>query len=320
MDRPKGDGASRVPEIWVRQVAEEVLRRMGSGNAQQPGGFTASSSSPAPLCAGSPQSSAAPASSTQCAQCSAPCMGAQGAEDHHRVLLEHGVERLTCCTAAGAVDLRLASMIDHTLLKPEATDREIARLCEEAHCHGFATVCIQPIWVALAARILQGSRARVCTVIGFPHGANRHEVKAYETQLAVAQGAREIDMVLPIGAMKSGDLPTVSRHIRSVVRAALPGIVTKVILETAFLSREEKVAACRIAREEGATFVKTSTGFGPSGATLEDVRLMRETVGPQMGVKAAGGIRDRQTALRMLEAGATRIGASASIRIAAGAN
>jgi deoxyribose-phosphate aldolase len=303
MDRP-GD---RVPEIWVRQVAEEVLRRMGASGADKVSGPSPGSDSTAAPCTG-------------CSGCSAPCMGARGAEDHHRILLEHGVERLTCSAAAGAVDRRLAAMIDHTLLKPEATDREIARLCEEAHCHGFATVCVQPIWVGLAARILTGSRARVCTVIGFPHGANRHEVKAYETQIAVAQGAREIDMVIPVGAMKSGDLTTVARHVRSVVRSALPGIVTKVILETAFLDREEKIAACRVAREEGATFVKTSTGFGPSGATLEDVRLMREAVGPQMGVKAAGGIRDRATALSMLEAGATRIGASASIRIAGGSN
>jgi len=208
-------------------------------------------------------------------------------------------------------------MIDHTLLRPDATARDIEALCSEALCLGVATVCVQPIWVPAAARALEHSPVKVCTVVGFPHGANRPEVKAYETQLAVAQGAREIDMVIPVGAFKGGDTRSVAEHIRAVVRAARAGILVKVILETAFLSREEKITACTIARAEGAHFVKTSTGFGPSGATLPDVRLMREVVGPAMGVKAAGGIRDRETAVAMIEAGADRIGASASVRIAA---
>ncbi len=289
----------------VRQVTQEVLRRLGGAEAigGTPPGASAGS------CAG-------------CASgCSSPCALAAGAPesaDRVRLLAEYGVERITCCPTVAALDRGLASRIDHTLLRPDATDREIAKLCEEAHCFGFATVCVQPLWVPLAARALEGSRARVCTVIGFPHGATRSEVKAYETQLAVGQGAREVDMVIPVGAMKSGDLRTVAGHIRAVVRAAVPGVITKVILETAFLTDAEKTAACRIARDEGATFVKTSTGFGPSGATVADVKLMREAVGPGMGVKAAGGIRDRETAIRMVEAGATRIGASASIRIATG--
>lgn len=316
-----------VPELWVRQIAEEVLRRMQAtptplattlGCSGPPASREARLSDPCLTCP-EPGSCPSPAAGLETAETGAPAAGrAEDAERQYRLLLEHGVERVACCPRLGGLDRRLAGLIDHTLLKPEATDRQIAQLCEEAHCFGFATVCIQPIWVPLACRVLDGSRVKVCTVVGFPHGANRGEVKAYETQLAVGQGAREIDMVIPVGALKSGDLPTVARHIRGVVKAAIPGVVTKVILETAFLSREEKVAACRAARDEGATFVKTSTGFGPSGATLEDVRLMRETVGPRMGIKAAGGIRDRETAVEMVQAGATRIGASASIRIASG--
>jgi deoxyribose-phosphate aldolase len=295
------DSKPQIPETWIRQVAEEVVRRLGSSAA----GMAPAGAAPGPHCPECPPGGT----------CAPPVRACDGGE-HYQILIEHGVERVACCPSLGSVDRRLAAMIDHTLLKPDATDREIARLCEEAHCYGFATVCLQPIWVPLAVRVLEGSRCRVCTVVGFPHGANRAEVKAYETRLAVGQGAREIDMVIPIGAMKSGDEKCVATHIRAVVKAAIPGVVTKVILETAFLTDGEKRAACRIARAEGATFVKTSTGFGPSGATLDDIRLMRETVGPHMGVKAAGGIRDRETAVRMVEAGATRIGASASIRIA----
>ncbi|MCA9729779.1 MAG: deoxyribose-phosphate aldolase, partial [Candidatus Eisenbacteria bacterium] len=175
---------------------------------------------------------------------------------------------------------------------------------------------VQPIWVPLAARILEDSRVKVCTVIGFPHGANRAEVKGYETEVAVAQGAREVDMVIPIGMMKSGDHRTVAAHVRAVVRAAMAGVVVKVILENAYLTDEEKRHASRISKEEGAHFVKTSTGFGPTGATLDDVRLMRAEVGPNVGVKAAGGIRDTEGARAMVAAGANRIGASASVRIA----
>jgi deoxyribose-phosphate aldolase len=311
-----------VPELWVRQIAEEVLRRLGEKDGATPGSAVPASAASgaarsASPCAGCPNQGCCPTRSAE-PTTGAVCAMAENAGDHYNLLLEHGVERVTCCPHIASLDRRLAGLIDHTILKPEATDREIAQLCEEAHCHAFATVCIQPIWVPLAVRLLEGTKVRVCTVVGFPHGANREEVKAYETRLAVGQGAREIDMVIPVGALKSGDLRTVARHVRGVVHAAIPGITTKVILETAFLTKEEKVAACRIARDEGATFVKTSTGFGPSGASLDDVRLMRETVGPRMGVKAAGGIRDRETAVKMVEAGATRIGASASIRITTG--
>ncbi len=212
-------------------------------------------------------------------------------------------------------DAALAALIDHTLLRPDATEAQIRALCEEALLYHFAAVCIQPMWVTLAARLLEGSPVKVCTVVGFPLGATEPGVKAHETMVAVAQGAREIDMVLPVGAMKAGRADVVRRHVVAVLEACRPGIVTKVILETALLDDEEKRAACRICREEGASFVKTSTGFGPAGATVEDVRLMRAEVGPTVGVKAAGGIRDRHTALAMIEAGANRIGASASVRI-----
>lgn len=292
----------------------------GGGTGGAPPSGYGSPASPTGFCGCGGGSASAVACGTASGSAIAGCRipGFEHGHDVDRMTLlrEHGVARIGCLPGVGQVDAALAAMIDHTLLRPEATDREIVRLCEEAHCHGFATVCVQPIWVPLAARVLEQSRVRVCTVVGFPHGANRAEVKAYETQLAVAQGAREVDMVIPIGALKSGDLRTVSAHVRAVVRAAIPGVVTKVILETAYLTDEEKRAASRIVRDEGAHFVKTSTGFASAGATLDDVRLMREAVGPSLGVKAAGGIRDRSLAEKMVAAGATRIGASASIQIA----
>ncbi|MBD3334795.1 MAG: deoxyribose-phosphate aldolase [Candidatus Eisenbacteria bacterium] len=211
----------------------------------------------------------------------------------------------------------LAPLIDHTLLKPEATEEQLLHLCAEAREFNFASVCVQPRYVTLVARALRGSPVAVCTVVGFPHGANEPEVKAFEAQLAVSRGAREIDMVIPVGAAKSGRWDAVRDDIRGVVRAVPPPALSKVILETAFLTDAEKREACRLAKEEGAAFVKTSTGFGPGGATLDDVRLMREVVGPGLGIKAAGGIRDEATARRMVEAGATRIGASASVKIVA---
>ncbi len=216
---------------------------------------------------------------------------------------------------AGASGREIASLIDHTLLRPDATEREIIQLCLEARRYGFAAACLAPIWVPVAARQLDGAGSRVCTVVGFPHGSNPAEAKACETALAVDQGAREIDMVIPVGAMKSGEVAVVADHIRAVVRAAGSGAIVKVILECCYLADAEKIAVCRIARDEGAAFVKTSTGFGSSGATVEDVHLMRAAAGAGMGVKAAGGIRDRQTALSMIEAGATRLGTSASVRI-----
>ena len=212
----------------------------------------------------------------------------------------------------------LAKMIDHTLLKPEATETQIRRLCAEAREHEFMSVCVNPYWVPLCAELLSGSDVRVCTVIGFPLGANRSEIKAVEAEDAVARGAREVDMVINVGALKSGRLDVVRNDIRAVVEAVAGEALVKVILETGLLTDEEKVTACRLAQEAGADFVKTSTGFGYGGATVADVALMRRTVGPEMGVKASGGVRDTATALAMIEAGATRIGASAGVAILAG--
>ncbi|WP_309863816.1 deoxyribose-phosphate aldolase [Desmospora profundinema] len=211
----------------------------------------------------------------------------------------------------------LASLIDHTLLKPEATADQIDRLCEEAAEHHFASVCVNPYWVARSAEKLKGTDVKVCTVVGFPLGASHSVVKAAETKQAIRDGAGEIDMVMNIGALKSGDTDTVRQDIAAVVKAA-DGVLVKVILETGLLSEDEIRTASEQAKEAGAHFVKTSTGFGYGGATVEAVALMRQTVGPKMGVKASGGVRDRQTAKAMVQAGATRIGASASVAIVTG--
>jgi deoxyribose-phosphate aldolase len=209
----------------------------------------------------------------------------------------------------------LASLIDHTLLAPDADDERIRRVCEEAIRFGFATVCINPVWIRLAARELAGTAVDVCTVVGFPLGANNPDVKIYETRRALTDGADEIDMVMNIGAFKSKDFRKTEEDIFGIVRCCQEsGALSKVIIETALLDREEKVDACRLVATLGADFVKTSTGFGP-GATVEDVALMSRVVGEKVGVKAAGGIRDAVTAGRMVEAGATRIGTSAGIRI-----
>lgn len=211
----------------------------------------------------------------------------------------------------------LAAFIDHTLLKPDATTEAIDQLCREAVEYRFASVCVNPSNVTRAVRNLDKTGIPVAAVVGFPLGANSTEIKAMETRDAVAHGAREIDMVMNIGALKNGDYRTVFKDIESVVQAA-PGCIVKVILETALLTMDEKVAACILAKAAGAGFVKTSTGFGSQGATPEDVALMRRIVGPEMGVKASGGIRDTATARAMLAAGATRLGASASVAIVKG--
>nr|PZN41774.1 MAG: deoxyribose-phosphate aldolase [Bacillota bacterium] len=214
-------------------------------------------------------------------------------------------------------DRSLARLIDHTLLKPEATEEQIRRLCAEARHYGFAAVCVNPWWVPLCVQELKGTGVKVATVIGFPLGATTTEAKAFEARQAVEAGAEELDMVINVGALKSGHLDRVQEDIAAVVRAAA-GRVVKVILETGLLTDEEKVTACRLAVAAGAHFVKTSTGFGPGGATVADVRLMRQTVGDQVGVKASGGIRDHATAVAMVEAGASRIGASSSVAIVTG--
>ena len=240
--------------------------------------------------------------------------------DDVNAIINCGADRIAAANGVGeqVSDPKIAGMIDHTLLKPDATVEQIRKLCEEAKMYKFASVCINPTHVALASKLLEGTEVKVCTVIGFPLGASTPTAKAIETRDAIANGAHEIDMVINIGALKSGDDELVRRDIQAVVDAAKGKAIVKVILETALLTDEEKVKACLLAKMAGADFVKTSTGFGPSGATVEDVALMRKTVGPEMGVKAAGGIRSFETAKAMVEAGATRIGASASIAIAKG--
>jgi len=210
----------------------------------------------------------------------------------------------------------LARFFDHTLLKPEATQAQVEALCQEAIRYGFYAVCVNPSYVSLATSVLKGTGIKVCSVVGFPLGATLPEVKAFEAEKVIAMGAEEIDMVMNIGAMKSGDYALVRDDIAKVVEVAHgAGALVKVILETALLTAEEKAMACQLAMEAGADFVKTSTGFGPGGATVEDVRLMRATVGDRMGVKAAGGISSLDQALAMIEAGANRIGASRSVKI-----
>jgi deoxyribose-phosphate aldolase len=209
---------------------------------------------------------------------------------------------------------QLAPMIDHTLLKPGATREELVQLCEEARRYGFASVCVSPENVALCARLLEGSRVKPISVVGFPSGTGATAAKVVETQAAIAAGAAEIDMVLHRGRLKEKDYASVERDIREVVEAARPRPV-KVILETGALSREEKVIACALAKAAGAAFVKTSTGFGPGGATVEDVALMRQIVGDEVGVKASGGVRTAADARRMIAAGANRLGTSASVAI-----
>jgi deoxyribose-phosphate aldolase len=230
-----------------------------------------------------------------------------------------GASRLTSQLGNIPDDPDIASMIDHTLLKPDATADQIAQLCYEARKYNFASVCVNPTHVKLCAELLQGTQVKVCTVIGFPLGASAPEVKAFEAQTALKDGATEIDMVLNIGALKAGDLTLAARDIHEVVKVGhAAGAIVKVIIETSLLSNEEKVTACLLSKEAGADFVKTSTGFSGGGATVEDVSLMKRVVGPDMGVKASGGVRDFEDAQSMVQAGATRLGASAGVKIVQG--
>lgn len=212
----------------------------------------------------------------------------------------------------------LATYIDHTLLKPEATEEEIAVIVQEAIESRFASVCVNPYWIPFCAKGLKDTNVKVCTVIGFPLGATSTETKAFEADLAIQNGATEVDMVINIGALKSGQHDEVLKDIAEVVKVAKGKALTKVIIETSLLTTEEKVKACQLAKQARADYVKTSTGFSGGGATIEDVRLMRETVGTEMGVKASGGVRDLETMEAMISAGATRIGASAGVNIIQG--
>jgi deoxyribose-phosphate aldolase len=230
-----------------------------------------------------------------------------------------GAERLTTSLGFVPQDPSMASYIDHTLLKPEATPDQVATLCEEARTYKFASVCVNPVNVQQCADLLRGSTVKVCSVIGFPLGATMTEVKVFETVKAMEHGATEIDMVINIGALKARKLDLVARDIREIVNAVhAHGGLLKVIIETALLTDEEKVIACLLSKEAGADYVKTSTGFSTGGATIQDVSLMRRVVGPTIGVKAAGGIRSREDAETMVSVGATRLGASAGVKIIQG--
>jgi deoxyribose-phosphate aldolase len=235
--------------------------------------------------------------------------------DRLRGVIDAGATRLGLHAEGGAA-AGVAAMIDHTLLKPDASRTEIEALCREAAQFAFASVCVNPTWVAECARRLAGSGVKVCSVVGFPLGATTADMKHYETRRAIFDGAREIDMVINVGALKSGDLRLVERDIEAVASPCREsGALSKVIIEAALLTDDEKVTACTLAKAAGADYVKTSTGFGPGGATVADVALMRRVVGDEMGVKAAGGVRDLEGLKAMVAAGATRIGASAGVRI-----
>jgi deoxyribose-phosphate aldolase len=246
------------------------------------------------------------------------CVGdcAAHSADKVRSVVAAGATRISYNGSGADVPTDLAGFIDHTLLKPEASAKEVDLLCEEAIRFHFASVCVNPAWVKRVADNLKGSDVLTCSVVGFPLGATPPEIKAMEARRAIRDGAREIDMVLNIGALKSGEFATVERDIAGVADACREaGAVCKVIIEAVLLTDEEKVVASRLAKKAKADYVKTSTGFGPGGATVYDVALMREAVGPEMGVKASGGIRTAEDVRQMIAAGATRIGASAGVQI-----
>lgn len=232
-------------------------------------------------------------------------------------IVDAGASRIATVLGDTATSRDWASLIDHTLLKPEANEADIRKLCDEAAKFGFASVCVNPAWVKKASQFVKGSGVPVCTVIGFPLGATLPDVKAYEARRAIFNGASEVDMVINVGALKSGDVCAVEDDIRAVAEAAHENaVLCKVIIETALLTDEEKVKACRASKNAGADFVKTSTGFSKGGATVEDIALMRRTVGSSLGVKASGGVKGIDDARAMFEAGATRIGASVGVKIA----
>ncbi len=254
-------------------------------------------------------------SCSSCGQCASKKSGLVGK------MIDIGAARISGTTGIGGkgIDVKMASMIDHTLLKPDATKDDLAKICKEAAQYNFATVCVNSVNIPFVARQLKGSSVKPIAVVGFPLGAASTHAKVCEARDAISAGALEIDMVINLGALKSKDYRTVYEDIKAVVEASKPYIV-KVIIESASLDHDEKVAACVLSKSAGAAFVKTSTGFGPGGATVEDVALMRKIVGSDMEVKASGGIRTREDAVAMVAAGADRIGASASIAIVTGVN
>jgi deoxyribose-phosphate aldolase len=257
----------------------------------------------------------AAASARPSARCRCHAVFEECCPDRLQGVLDAGATRVGV-HASGGAPAGVASMIDHTLLKPDATRHDIEELCREAAKFNFATVCVNPTWVALAAERLASTAVKVCSVVGFPLGATTPDVKEYETRRAIFDGAREIDMVINVGSLKSGDLRRVERDIEAVTAVCRDaGALSKVIIEAALLTDDEKVTACTIAKAAAADYVKTSTGFGPGGATVADVALMRRIVGPDMGVKAAGGVRDLEGLKAMVAAGASRVGASAGVKI-----
>jgi deoxyribose-phosphate aldolase len=283
-------------DILVAQIGDEIMARLGGG---APASRTGEGLNlPNQVCPGCTQ------------RCAETCAS------NTKQILAAGADRVSTSERLVKVDPSIASVIDHTILKPEATRADVLKICREAREYGFASVCINPYWVPLARAELAGSPVKVCTVVGFPLGATSTDAKAAETASAVRAGAQEIDMVINVGALRSGDHEAVKRDIQRVVETAHEsGAIVKVILENALLDDSQKTVACTLAKLAGADFVKTSTGFGPSGATAHDVALMRSVVGPSMGVKAAGGIRTLEDFRAMTAAGATRIGASASVKI-----
>lgn len=279
-------------EQLVDEITKQVVSKMGKSGAP----------------------TAAHAPGEQCTCTDGRCVRECG--DRVKQVVANGAGRITSGLGYIPRDLGIARLIDHTLLKPDASAAEIAQLCREARDYHFASVCVNSTYVPLCADLLKGSDVAVCTVVGFPLGASPAEVKAYEAQLAIQNGAREVDMVLNIGMLKSRDLKGLHHDIKTVVATThAHNVLCKVILETSKLTDEEKVIACQIAKMAEADFVKTSTGFGGGGATAADVSLMRKVVGPDIGVKASGGVRNYQDAAAMVKAGATRIGASAGVAI-----
>jgi deoxyribose-phosphate aldolase len=249
-----------------------------------------------------------------CPGCTQRCP--QTCERKSKEILAAGAERISASETLTGIDQKIAASIDHTLLKPEATAADVKKLCKEARKYGFASVCVNPYWVSLVAGELAGSPVKVCTVVGFPLGANTTAIKVAETENAIRCGAQEIDMVLNIGELRGGNYDLVREDIRAVVHASHQGgAIVKVILETALLDDNQKAIASTLAKIAGAEFVKTSTGFSTHGATVHDIALMRQVVGGEMGIKASGGIRTLDDLKNMAAAGATRIGASASVKI-----
>ncbi|MCW5876739.1 MAG: deoxyribose-phosphate aldolase [Anaerolineales bacterium] len=308
-----------IVEIVAREVIAALEEQGGAppAAAAKPGGCDCGCSGHKPAAAGEARLAHVHGDSCteECADgiCVRTCFNRVGQ------VISAGAERLTSTLGGIPQDPSVARLIDHTLLKPDATPDQVAQLCYEARTYNFASVCVNPGYVKLCADLLRGTPVKVCTVIGFPLGASSPDVKMFETETALRDGATEIDMVINIGALKGRDYTLVARDIAGVVRLGhAAGALVKVIIETSLLTEEEKVTACLLAKEAGADFVKTSTGFSGGGATAADIALMRRVVGPEMGVKASGGVRDYADARSLVEAGATRIGASAGVKIVAG--